>query len=90
MEILQVVGSVVCTLRHPDLQHSNLRVLRSANGKTQVSIDTIGARDGSWVFVISGTAARLACGDPSIVTDLAIGGVIDFWDEDSGQLEEPA
>jgi len=90
MEILQVVGSVVCTLRHPGLQHSSLRVLRGVNGKIQVSIDTIGARDGSWVFVVSGSAARFACGDPSVITDLTIGGVIDFWDEDSGQTQKTA
>lgn len=83
MEILRVTGSVVCTVRHPRMHHSNLRVLRDVNGKTQVAVDTCHASVGDWVFVINGSAARIACGDTSTITDLTIGGIIDEWDAET-------
>lgn len=86
MQILQVVGPLVCTQRHAGLQKISLRVLRDTKGKLQVAVDTCGARPGNWVFVTSGSAARYACDDPSILTDLTIGGIIDFWNEETGQL----
>lgn len=87
MEILQVVGSLVCTLRHPGLDQASLRLLKNAKGKIQVAVDPCGCQDGNWVFVVSGSAARYAWGDPKILTDLTVGGIIDFWDVDNGQLE---
>ncbi len=90
MEILQVTGSLVCTLRHPGLHQVSLRVLRSSSGKLQVAVDTCGCREGNWVFVVSGSAARYAYGDPTLMTDLTVGGIIDFWDEETGQTEPSA
>ena len=87
MEILKVEGSLVCTLRHPGLYQSSLRVLSDSKGKLQVAVDTCGCRPGNWVFVVSGSAGRYACGDPAVLTDLTIGGIIDFWDEDFGQTK---
>ncbi len=87
MEILQVVDTLVCTQRHPGLQQYSLRVLRNTSGKLQVAIDPCGSREGNWVFVISGSAARYACEDPTVLTDLMVGGIIDYWDVDNGQLE---
>lgn len=88
MEILQVVGPVVCTERHPKLYNSSLRLLRDRNGKYQVAVDTCHAHKGNWVFVVSGSAARNGYGDPSIVTDLIIGGIIDEWDEEPEQPQQ--
>jgi len=85
MEILQVIGPLVCTQRHPSLHQSSLRVLRGNNGKLQVAVDTCGCRSGNWVFAVNGSAARYACGDPTVLTDLTIGGIIDDWDENDGQ-----
>ncbi len=82
MEIMQVTGSLVCTQRVPGLGHVNLRVLRNAKGKLSVGVDPVGASVGNWVFTASGSAARLACPDPSVQTDLTIGGIIDFWEPD--------
>jgi len=82
VEILQVVGSLVCTQRHSGLQHLSLRVLRDTKGKTQVAVDPCGCQDGNWVFVVSGSAGRYACDDPSVLTDLTVGGIIDHWDAD--------
>jgi carboxysome peptide B len=81
MDIFQVVGTTVCTCRHPGIDHLPLRILQDRKGKLQVAVDTIGSRKGNWVFTISGSAARLALDDPSILTDLTIGGVIDSWEE---------
>jgi carboxysome peptide B len=82
MEIMQVTGSLVCTQRVAGLAHMNLRVLRSPKGKLSVAVDPVGASVGNWVFTASGSAARFACGNPEIYTDLTIGGIIDFWEPD--------
>lgn len=83
MEILKVVSHLVTTRRVPALKGASLRVLANQKGKLQVAVDPIGTRPGNWVFTISGSAARYALDDPSIVTDLTIGGIIDRWDEES-------
>ncbi|MFM7228111.1 MAG: carboxysome peptide B [Cyanobacteriota bacterium] len=82
MEIMQVVGSLVCTHRVTGLGHWNLRVLRTGKGKLSVAVDPVGASHGNWVFTASGSAARFACGDPEAHTDLTIGGIIDHWSPD--------
>ncbi len=82
MEIMQVTGSLVCTQRVGGLDHMNLRVLRNAKGKISVAVDPVGASPGNWVFTASGSAARFACPDPNVLTDLTIGGIIDFWEPD--------
>jgi ethanolamine utilization protein EutN len=82
MEIMQVTGSIVCSQRVGGLDHCNLRVLRSAKGKLSVAVDPVGASPGNWVFTASGSAARLACPNPTVFTDLTIGGIIDFWEPD--------
>jgi carboxysome peptide B len=83
MEINQVVGTLVCTKRVPGLEHCALRLLQDRKGKIQVATDPIGCRDGNWVFTVSGSAGRYAMGDPKILTDLAIGGIIDQWDPEA-------
>jgi ethanolamine utilization protein EutN len=82
MEIMQVTGSLVCTHRVPGLEHCHLRVLRTPKGKLSVGVDPVGASVGNWVFTASGSAARFACGNPEVQTDLTIGGIIDFWEPD--------
>jgi carboxysome peptide B len=82
MEIFQVESPLVCTRRVDGLKHIGLRILRDASGKRSVAVDTIGARDGNWVFTVNGSAARYAAGDFEILTDLTIGGIIDDWQAD--------
>ncbi len=79
MDVFQVVGSMVCTARLPGLGNLPLRVLKDSKGKCQVAVDTVGSREGNWVFTISGSAARMALDDKKILTDLTIGGVIENW-----------
>jgi len=82
MEIMQVTGSLVCSQRVPGLMHSELPGLRTPKGKLSVAVDPVGAEVGNWVFTASGSAARFACGNPEVQTDLTIGGIIDFWEPD--------
>ena len=78
MEIMRVMGRLVCTQRVAGLGHMHLRILRNNKGKDLVAVDPVGAREGNWVFTASGSAARFACPDPSTQTDLTIGGIIHF------------
>ena len=82
MEIMKVMGRLVCTQRVPGLNHMNLRILKANNGKQLVAVDPVGAREGNWVFTATGTAARFACSNPATQTDLTIEGIIDHWNPD--------
>ena len=79
MQILQVEESLTCTYRIEGMKYSTFRVVRDEMGKRMVATDPVGAREGNWVFVVSGSAARYAAGDFEILTDLTIGGIIDYW-----------
>lgn len=85
MDILRVEGPLVCTRRIDGLKQASLRVLRDAKGKLHVATDPVGARDGNWVFTVSGSAARYAAGDYEVLTDLTIGGIIDHWEPGVGK-----
>jgi carboxysome peptide B len=85
MDILQVEAPLVCTRRIDGLRQTSLRILRDANGRQHVAVDPVGVREGNWVFTLSGSAARYAVGDYSVLTDLTIGGIIDFWEAESDQ-----
>ena len=80
MDILQVEAPLVCTRRVAGLKQTSLRVLRDEQGRRHVAVDPVGAREGNWVFTVSGSAARYACGDFGVLTDLTIGGIIDYWE----------
>ncbi len=82
MEIMQVIGRLVCTQRAPGLNHMDLRILKNNKGKQLVAVDPVGAREGNWVFTATGTAARFACPNPATQTDLTIQGIIDEWAPD--------
>jgi carboxysome peptide B len=83
MDLYEVEGALVCTRRIDGLKHVALRVLRDAKGKRSVATDPVGARAGNQVFTVSGSAARYAQGDFSVLTDLTIGGIIDDWNEET-------
>ena len=81
MAIMKVLGRLVCTQRVDGFGHMHLRILQNNKGKKLVALDPVGAREGNWVFTTTGTAARYACANnPQAITDLTIGGIIDFWD----------
>jgi len=85
MDILQVESALVCTRRIDGLKQTSLRVLRDAVGRRHVAVDPVGARAGNWVFTLSGSAARYAVGDYAVLTDLTIGGIIDYWEAGKDQ-----
>ena len=72
MEIMKVLGRMVCTQRVAGLGHMNLRILENNKGKKLVAVDPVGAREGNWVFTSSGSAARFACPNPEVQTDLQL------------------
>ena len=82
MEIMKVLGRMVCTQRVAGLGHMNLRILENNKGKKLVAVDPVGAREGNLVFTSSGSAAREAAGSKSYPSDLTIVGIIDHWDPD--------
>lgn len=83
MEIMRVESPLTVTNRVAGLEHIGLRVVLTSSGSRQVAVDPVGARDGNYVFTVSGSAARFATGNFDIQTDLTIGGIIDGWDEES-------
>ena len=88
MDILQVEAPLVCTRRVAGLQQTSLRVLRDKYGKRLVAVDPVGTRVGNYVFTISGSGARYATGNFEVLTDLTVGGIIDFWETDEAQSTE--
>lgn len=80
MEIMRVVDELVCTRRVPGLKTASLRVLEGQTGGFVVATDPVGVPVGKWVFTTSGSAARLAMPDRTVMTDLTIGGIIDEWE----------
>lgn len=83
MEIMQVRDELVATRRVAGLGQLSLRVLADARGQLAVACDPVGAPPGKWVFTVSGSAARYAAGDVSVLTDLTIAGIIDHWEPEA-------
>lgn len=81
MNIQRVLRDLVTTARVPDLQHKSLRVVEDDSGDLEVALDPVGTKPGDFVITMRTSAARHATGDPSITTDLTIGGIIDHWNE---------
>jgi len=81
MEIMQVRDDLVTTRRVDGLKSVSLRVLSDCHGKLCVASDPVGVPPGQWVITVSGSAARHAMSDYSILTDLTIAGIIDGWDQ---------
>ncbi len=77
MEIMQVRDDLVTTQRIDGLKSVSLRVLSDFNGKLCVASDPVGVPPGQWVITASGSGARYAMSDFSVLTDLTITGIID-------------
>lgn len=82
MKIHRVVRDLVTTSRVSPLQNRSLRVVEDDGGDLEVALDPVGARPGDFVITMATSAARHATGDPSVTTDLTIGGIIDHWSEE--------
>ncbi len=82
MNIMRVARDLVTTKRVAGLQSKKLRVLEDAKGNYEVAVDPIGCRSGDFVITIAYSSARIATGDPTVMTDLTIAGIIDEWSEE--------
>ena len=85
MEIMKVLGRMVCTQRVAGLGHMNLRILENNQGKKLVAVDAVGCKPGDWVICVGSSAAREAAGSKSYPSDLTIVGIIDHWDPDNSK-----
>jgi ethanolamine utilization protein EutN len=85
MDIAQVIGQVVATVKEPGLANHKLLVLRRSDptapegggGETYVAVDLVGVGRGELVLVATGSAARVAAGNVECPTDAAVVAVID-------------
>jgi len=77
MDIHRVQGTLVMTSRLDGLGHYPLKVLVDTKGQQTVALDPVGVKPGDWVFTIAFSAARAATGNPAVLTDLTVAGIID-------------
>lgn len=82
MQLAVVVGQVVSTVRCDGLGKGRLLMVDfvdakgKPSGARHVAADSVGAGNGEWVLVVSGSSARKAGGDEQPV-DLSIIGIVD-------------
>jgi microcompartment protein CcmK/EutM len=88
MQMGEVVGTVVSTVKDPRIQSLKLQVVRvvdaegNRTGAYVVAVDAVGAGHGDHVLFATGSSARqteLTDGRPA---DAAIMAVVDSWDLD--------
>ena len=89
MKIFCVEGTLVATARINGLELHRLLVVRDRKGGKQVAVDPVGCKPGDWVIACGSSAAREAAGHKDYPSDLTIVGIIDYWDEESPEVERP-
>jgi len=77
MQICKVIGSVVSTRKNEALTGCRFLIVEPKNAALFVAVDNIGAGVGETVLVVTGCAARVACGSLEVPTDAAIVGIVD-------------
>lgn len=83
MKLAVVIGQVVCTMRHAGLEHDKLLLVETINrqgepsGECAVATDNIGAGNGEWVLVVSGSSARCVNRSGASPVDLSVIGIVD-------------
>ena len=82
MQLAIVVGQVVSTMKYSSLAAERLLVVDlidpdgKPSGVCHVAADPIGAGNGEWVLIVSGSSARKTSADDAPI-DLSIVGVVD-------------
>jgi len=84
MEIYQVQKELVLTSRLEDMGNLPVKVVKNMSGGVAAAMDPIGCKTGDWVFTIANSSARDAAGAKRYLTDLTVGGIIDNWQEVTG------
>ena len=88
MQIGEVVGTVVSTLKDPKLVELKFHVVRKHDEKNRptdgyiIAIDTVGAGHGDLVLYATGSSARQTVLTDGRPADAAIMAIIDSWDVD--------
>ena len=83
MKLAVVTGQVVCTVRHEGLAHDRLLMVEmidaqgQPDGQCAVATDSIGAGNGEWVLLVSGSSARQAHHGAQSPVDLCVIGIVD-------------
>ena len=86
MQLAQVVGEVVATIKDPNLTGMTLLVLQpiaasgEPSGRTLVALDSVGAGVGENVFFVRGREAAFPFYPVEPPTDASIVGIVDRWD----------
>lgn len=87
MKLCKVIGTVVATIKRPDLRPHRLLLVEEhgeGRGRHLVALDLVGAGVDQWVLVTTGTAARVASGNPGSSANAAIIGIVDEKASDLG------
>lgn len=90
MKLCKVIGTVVATIKRSDLLGQRMLLVEEigrSNGGRLVALDLVGAGIGQLVLVTSGTAARVASGNPSCSANAAIVGIVDEGSSDLGDTD---
>lgn len=88
MVIAEVVGTVVASQKTPQMQGLSLRIVRQVSPALtpadayQVAVDVVGAREGDYVLLTSGSAARQTHLTDGAPVDAVVMAIIDAWQVD--------
>jgi microcompartment protein CcmK/EutM len=86
VQLAQVIGEVVSTIKDPNLTGTTLLLIQplgaggEAAGRTLVALDSVGAGVGERVFFVRGREAAFPFYPAEPPTDAAIVGIVDHWD----------
>ena len=91
MKLAKVIGQVVATVRSERLSMDKLVLVKFINpageedSAVSVAVDNLGAGEGEWVLVVSGSSARLSVdADARVPVDLSVVGIVDEVTGDTG------
>lgn len=79
----EVRGTVVATIKTPDLEGASLRIVQPVNhdrtpaGNLLVAIDNISSREGDFVYLVKSREATIPWGRPLAPLDAAIVGLVE-------------
>ena len=79
----EVRGSVVASVKTPDLEGATLRIvqpcdhLRRPQGTLLVAVDNIASREGDFVYLVKSKEATIPWGRPLAPIDAAIVGLVE-------------
>jgi ethanolamine utilization protein EutN len=85
VQLAQVIGEVVATIKDANLTATTLLVLQpiattgEPSGRTLVALDSVGAGVGEHVFFVRGREAAFPFYPVEPPTDATIVGIVDHW-----------